>query len=348
LFSTAIILHTYQLLISDRPRLSQFIGITLLFILAVYTKSAAIFIIIPGLFISVFIFKAGAKIFLNKWFYLSLLIFIIVTGSYYIARETIQHGYLKAVWEWELFPRYANTENRFDSGTFWYYFVNFFKTRYTYWIWFLIPANFLLPFLLKNNARRFFYFILLNEVMLFVILSCGSKGLWYDGPLFPIFAILNAMLLDELLIKRLSRASSGDLSDHRIYWRKAISYVCLLALFIFPYYSIIKKVSRSTEYPWDKEYFSMSYILRNQNMLESLPNPLKVVFEGYDAHLLFYIKAVNYMEKHERLMSGNFSTIKTGDDILISQQQVMDSITSRFNYRIIAEHDPVKVIRILD
>lgn len=347
LLTTAIILHTYQLLISDKPRRSEFIGIAILFILAIYTKSAAIIMIIPGLFISVFVFKAGAGIFRNKWFYLSILLIILATGSYYIAREMIQPGYLKAVWEWELFPRYANTENRFDSGTFWYYANNIFKTRFTYWVWFLIPAVIILPFLIKDNGRKFFHFILLNTVILFIFLSSGSKGLWYDGPLFPFFAIIIAMFLHELFMNRLSLAASSKISERKKYWLKAISSVMLLALFVFPFYSIINKVSRSTEYPWDKEYFSMSYILRNPVVLESLPDPLKVVFEGYDAHLLFYVKAVNYNEKRERLISGNFSTVRPGDDIMISQQQVMDSITSRFNYRIISEHDPVKVIRIL-
>jgi hypothetical protein len=247
------------------------------------------------------------------------------------------------VWHWELFPRYANTENNFDSGIFWYYAINFFKLRYTYWIWFLLTSVIMLPFLLRGPLKSFYWYIVLNTGLIFIVLSFGSKGLWYDGPLFPLFAIIISVFIESVLNKLMDKVS--NIQDWIIRW---ITVIILLAIMFIPYYAIIKKVTRTGEYPWDKEYFSMAYILRDSIMLESLPDPLKVVFEGYDAHLLFYVKAVNYQKKSERLVSGNFSTIRTGDDIIISQQQVMDSITARFNYRIIEEQEPVKVIRILE
>lgn len=343
LITTAIILHFYILMHSGERMKSQFIGIAVLFVLGVFTKSIAVFFILPGLLFSCFAFGKAKKIFTNKWFYIALLIFIIPTAAYYISREIIQPGYLDAVWQWELFPRYANTENRFDSGTFWFYSENFFKSRYTFWIWFLMAAIIFLPFMLRHTARRFSLYLLLNTLILFIILSMGSKGLWYDGPLYPLFAIMIALFLDGIL-SIIRNISFKNIRIRR--WLIGVLSFVLVILLTFPYNSILRKVSITKEYPWAREFYAMSYFLRDERALDTLPDPLKVVFEGYNAHLLFYAESRNYEAGRDRIQLTNLSGISAGDSILISQNHVMDSIRSHFNYEIIHDDGTVKEIRI--
>jgi 4-amino-4-deoxy-L-arabinose transferase-like glycosyltransferase len=298
LFVTGIVLIFYRYLITDKPRPHLLMGIALLFIMGVYTKSIAVFFAIPGLFFSLFAFHSWKKLFSDKWFYIALACFIVSIGAYYAIRENIQPGYLNAVWQWELLPRYANTEDRFDSGTFWYYAINFYQSRFSWWIGFLVFAVIALPFMLKNEKRRFFFYILMNTVSLFLILSAGSKHLWYDGPLYPLFAIIISLFLNQI-IRIILRDHSPQKLIYRI-GRIMFIIVFIIMIFYFPYQSIIRKISREQVHNWDSETYSMSYILRDQQSLESLPDPLRIVFEGYDAHLLFYVEAENFRQNRER------------------------------------------------
>lgn len=340
LFLTAILLIFYRYLTSSKPRPVLIISMGVLFILSVYTKSAAFIIIVPGLLASIFIFGAAKKLFTDKWLYFTIFLFITATGSYYVVREIMQPGYLEAVWHWELFPRYANTENRFDSGTFWYYAINFYKSRFTWWLWILIPAVLMLPFLLKNEIRRFYYYILINCLLLFIMISSGSKGLWYDGPLYPLFAVIIGVFLMTVykLCMPLMRMSSKI-----IY---LLSFLLLLAVFFIPYRDIVKKNNRTSEYPWDLEIYNMSYVLRDHKTLEKLPDPLKIVFDGYYAHLLFYVKAENHRLGRERLQLVNYKKVNSDDTILLSQPQLLDSIKTLYPYEIIRDKDHVKLVHI--
>jgi 4-amino-4-deoxy-L-arabinose transferase-like glycosyltransferase len=342
LLLTAIILGFYRYLISQKPKPAIIIGISLLLIIGVYTKSIATFFILPGLFIALFLFGSGRKLFTDKWWYIGTAIFIVLTGSYYVIREFMQPGYLDAVWYWELFPRYANTKNQFDSGTFWYYAVNLFKSRFTYWIWILIPAIVLLSFKITRTYRKFFFYILINTIVIFLVLSFGSKGFWYDGPLFPLFAIIIALFLYHAYLYTIGNIKLNETV------KKAIIIICLPGIFLVPYWAIIKKVSQTAEYPWNTEYYSMSYLLRNDKLVERMPAPVKVIFEGPNAHLRYYVDAVNYQQGKQRLLLHNFSAIESGDAVLISQQQVMDSIKLHYRHDILMDKHPVKLIRIQD
>lgn len=341
LFLTAILLIFYRYLTSSKPKPVLMISMGVLLILSVYTKSAAFIIIVPGMFLSVFVFGAAKKLFTDKWFYFTIFLFITVTGSYYILREIMQPGYLNAVWHWELFPRYANTENRFDSGTFWYYAINFYKSRYTWWLWILIPAALTLPFLLKNEMCRFYYYILINCLLLFVIISSGSKGLWYDGPLYPLFAIIIGIFLMAVYKLCLPLMRIPPLINC------LLCFLLLLAIFFIPYCNIVEKNNRNSESPWDLETYNMSYVLRDHETLEKLPDPLKIVFDGYYAHLLFYVQGENFKQGRERLQLVNYKKVSSGDTILLSQPYLLDSIKTLYPYEVIWDKDHVKLVNVM-
>jgi TM2 domain-containing membrane protein YozV len=182
----------------------------------------------------------------------------------------------------------------------------------------------------------------MNTISLFLILSAGSKNLWYDGPLYPLFAVIIGLFLGEI-----SKMYDG-FGRHFKYILKISHVIILVIIFIFPYISIIKKVSRTTEDSWDREIYSMGYILRNPIIMNQLPNPLKILYEGYNAHLLFYVEAENYRKNDIRLSLDNFTSVKTGDAVMFSQAHVLDSIERKFNYEIIYSNEPVSVIRITE
>jgi hypothetical protein len=195
---------------------------------------------------------------------------------------------------------------------------------------------------MTQTYRKFFFYILINTLVIFLVLSFGSKGFWYDGPLFPLFAIIIALFLYHAYLYTISNIKLNETI------KKAIIIICLPGIFLVPYWAIIKKVSQTAEYPWNTEYYSMSYILRNDKLVERMPAAVKVIFEGPNAHLRYYVDAVNYQQGKQRLLLHNFSAIESGDAVLISQQQVMDSIKVHYRHDILMDKHPVKLIRILD
>jgi 4-amino-4-deoxy-L-arabinose transferase-like glycosyltransferase len=342
LFLTAIFLYVFRYLILDKPKPHLLISIALLFALGVLTKSVTTFFVLPGLLASVFVFRAGRKLFYNGWLYIALLIFMLIIGGYYCTRELMQPGYLKAVWHWELLPRYVNSENNFDSGTFWQYGKNFFNSRYTFWIYLLFPSLVLLPFLLKGETRIFYIYLLINIVFFFLVISLGSKGLWYDGPLYPLFAITIAMFLYH------SYRYIAVKFQLKTAVKTIVVTVVSILIFVNPGIAIMKKVSQSYEYSWDLEYFAIAYFLRDKNNLEELPGNVKVAFDGYNAHLLFYVEAINFTQQNDPLSLKDFSSVKPQDIVLISQESMLDSIKTNFDHEVILARDPVKLIRIGD
>lgn len=339
LFLLTIVLYFYLYITTDKLRPRILLGIAVLFISAAYTKSIASLFILPGLFISTFIFKAGKKLFLNKWLYFSIILFILVVGSYYLVREQLQPGYLNYVWKEELFPRYKDNIN-YSYGTFWYYAINLYTTRLTYWVYFLVSSIILLPFILKGNLRKFFLYLIIQIIVLFLIISSGTKNLWYDALFYPLFGIMISLFIIEVF-NRIKGYLLSRLSPY-------IISLLLGLLFLFPSVKIIQKVSHVEEQPWDHETYAMGYILRDKQTMAELPKPLRVTFHGYNVHLYFYTEVIKYESGNELVKLGNFNNIQPGDAVILSQQEVMDSIQRKFSYEVITEKPPVKVLMIIE
>ena len=337
LLLTVILFLYYRFLISARSNQRQLLVITVLFVMGVLTKSVAALFVLPGMLLATFMLKAHRKLFLNKWFYIALLLFTACTASYYGGRELMQPGYLKAVWQWELFPRYLNSENTFDSGTIWQYGINLVTSRFTYWIWFLILSAIVMP--LISGDRKFFYYLLVNSLAFLIVISLGPKARWYDGPLFPLFSAMIAMFLVSSF-QSLVRAAAS-------FKKYLVAASLTLIFFLFPGYAIVKKVSVTSEYPWDLERFSLCYFLRIEENIDNLTGlPVSILFDEYYGHLLFYMEAINYNKGKEVVHIGRLDSVKPGDMVLVSQQSVLDSIQGRYNCKVVIEKKPVYLLEI--
>ncbi len=343
LLETACILIFYEFLIAEKHGKSTLIFIGILFVLGMLLKSVAILFILPGLFLSTILFKSFRKLFLNAGLYLGIAIFVVACLSYYLTREKVQPGYLKAVWEWELFDRFLNTDKKFHSGTFWEYAIYFYKARYTWWIWFLPASIILMPFLEKKRTALFYY-ITLNAAAFFMVISLGSKGGWYDGPLYPLFAMIIAIFLYrgmEFLVGKICH-------DDPLMIRRW-TLLLLVPLFILPGIRIIKKVSNTREEPWDNERFALGYFLREDRNVKQLgESEIQVLYSEYFAHFLFYMDAINLEKGKNILTLSSLNKIKKGDKVLISEKATLDSIARKHTYDVLLDRSPVVLLKIRD
>ena len=340
LFTTSVILIYYEFISGSARKNYLLIILAFLFIAGVLNKSVAMLLIIPGMLVATFLFKAQKKLFKNPWFYYAILIFLAGTGTYYISREFVQPGYLKAVWIWELFPRYANSDSRFISASFWYYAIGFYKSRYTWWIFFLILSMLIMPFRNKNRYNLYIY-LLVNCLTFFLVISSSTKNVWYDGPLFPLFAMMIALFIFSFINDLLKLPGNIQLL------RKALVLVVLILLLIYPGIKIMQKVSNATEYPWDTERYALTYYLKDPVNLEKLRSKkVAILSQEYNAHILFYAYVINLKEKNINLSSINLSRVEPNDLLLMWEQSLVDSIKSKFEYDLLEEKNSVFLIRV--
>ncbi len=183
-----IYLHKYQ---------QKFLSLSILFFtLAVLTKGIAGVFIVPAIIIFSLIFGDRAKTIFSFSFWKIHLIGFGVVCAYYLGRELINHGYLTAVWNNEIFGRslQSNEEGRQSELLYyWQWLVNF---RYQYWTY-LVPFTFITFFITKSVIiKKWVIFSFLIVISYYFIISVSqTKYLWYDAQLYPFASLLIAALL---------------------------------------------------------------------------------------------------------------------------------------------------------
>ncbi len=340
LFTTMIILLYYEFLSGSKNSNLKLGVITSLLILGAYTKSIAIMLILPGLLLMTLLYGEHRKIFMNKWFYLCALAFLLICGSYYLMREHMQPGYLNIVWNEEWFPRYLNTNDRFYIGSSVFYIKNLAHPRYTYWLYFLVAAIIILLWQSRKQKRSLPVYLMANALVFLLIISAGSKNIWYDGPLYPLMAVIIALLLVQIPGRLVSMIKINTSLAH------LAGLALLSALFIAPGISIMKKVKRTHEYSWDEELYAITSVLRNSVKHPEIMNkPFTVVFSNYYGHLLFYAEALEFRQKKPILVKhpGEYAI---GEYVLISEAATLEKIAQGYHFEVPHQYGDVKLLRI--
>ncbi len=337
LFTTFIFFMYYQFLVSRKVNNKLLAIIAFTAFLAILTKGVTVLMIFPGLLIITFILKSQRRIFSNKWFYLCLVAAILVTAGYYLWREHLQPGYLKAVWNEELFPRYFNTNKKFDYVSFLYYGRMFFTERYSYWIYFLIVAIGFLHFIPERQQKRLGIFLFITALSYFLVISAGTKNLWYDALLYPLLSTLIAIMICHLtgMVRWMNKPV-----------KKQFKILFVAVLLIYPSYSIVEEVKRKQEYTWDVETYAISRVLREWLYGRQVYElPVSIVFDGYYSHLLFYTEALA-IKTGDTIPIKTINEVSKGDTILLSQQHIMDRLDSLFTCEILETRNQAKLIHI--
>jgi 4-amino-4-deoxy-L-arabinose transferase-like glycosyltransferase len=293
--------------------------------LAVLTKGIAGMLFLPG--IAVFmIFSGRVKLLLTqKAFYTGLIFFTATIAGYYIGREAINPGYIKAVWENELGGRYLNTLEE-HSHAFSYYFDNMFTWRYPTWKFLVIPGFVAGFFNVSKLTRTFTVFNLSVSFCYLLIISAAKTKLeWYDLPVYVFFALQIAILFFFCY----------DLLHHAIL---KIPFTARILFFIVSFVIVFYKpgriafneVSSFSERPWDIEPHQQGYFIKSAlNKNKPMDNYI-FIYDGYNAQIDFYISVlkskgvtIKLQQIPENITSGNY--------LVANQQTVKDLIEKNYN-----------------
>ena len=228
------------------------------------------------------------------------------------------------------------------KASFLFFYNNFIATQPVIW-YLLIPCGFLVGLFSTNERiRRLAGFTLILSLTFFLVISTSeTKCEWYDIPLYPFLALAIGLFIHHFfqLIAN-SDSFNRDLSG------PILSFLFLFLVFIIPY----KQILGTTFKP--KEALETTYIYRLGSYLEDALHGKRelnnrfVVYEGYNSHILFYVKVLNH--KGVNVSMKSWTDLVANDTIILDQQSMKDSLNQHYRLELIKEENGVVECRVVD
>ncbi|HET6245533.1 MAG: glycosyltransferase family 39 protein [Bacteroidetes bacterium] len=293
---------------------------SIFFGLALLTKGIAACMILPGLAIYFFIDKKNLTLLKSANFYVFSFLGLLIGLSYYIIREQMNPGFIEMVIFNEITGRYAET-NEGHSGSIWFYYELLRDYHYKFWIYF-IPLALVLIFLRADKKlKKITAFIFLQAIVYFAVITFSDTKLdWYDLPLFPLFALIIAAGFTQLQIQ----ISGLSVLKKSIF--KQFVYLSITSLiFIIPLKNIFAtsiQFEKETYYP---ETFYGDFINEIHALFPNQKN-LKVTSEGYNPHLIFYIKEKEMHHLNIEIVQPTNHDFVQNDTIMVTEMKFFPTL----------------------
>ncbi|MBN2174261.1 MAG: glycosyltransferase family 39 protein [Bacteroidales bacterium] len=337
LFTTLFGLSFFYYLETEKNKVLylSFIFITL----AVLTKSIQGLLFLPGLFIFTLIHRKLLVLLKNKHFYFGILLFVMVVAGYYLLRESVNPGYLEAVYFNELGGRYLESLEGHNEP-FWFFYDHIRLYYYKEWLWFL-PLGLITGLLVhKREIRRLTLFSAILIVSYFLIISASQTKLyWYDVPMYPFMAIICAVFIFYVF----------SFVKDKVRVRKAwinplILLILIVSVYYEPYRKIIKKTYTPQVYSWEKEDYEIEYLLRDAIRGKYDLSNYLILHKNYNVHLMFYMNILN--DEGRNIRFAKAEDIKPGDTIVIHQEEMKNFVEAHYNFEDLYTRKNVKIYKI--
>jgi len=308
--------------------------------LAVLTKSIAGLLFLPSFLIYSILNKQLIPILKDKHLYIGLFIFAGIVLFYYLMRESHNPGYISAVIKNEFGGRYFKVIERHDYG-YLYYARTLIKERFTYWVLFL-PLGLLVGLTGKNaGIKRITSFSFLMVFTYFLVITLAKTKLeWYDVPMYPFLSILVTVFIYHLInVLNYNRWLLRTLKNN------IASYLLIILIFAFPYQQILAKTLHPTENPEDKTFYKIEYYLRDALNGKKNVQGEYVVYAGYNANILFYIRLLQ--DNGVKVNFKSRTKLDDGDLIIVSQNYMKHFIEKNYSFETIKTEGNIVFYKIL-
>lgn len=290
--------------------------------LAVLTKSIVGLMFLPPMFLYVIWQKQLFHVLKMPKLYLAIAGTLGIIGAYYGLREIYNPGYIQAVWDNELGGRYLTTieGHRHAAG---FYIERLWGKKFVHWIYFLPLLFFVYP-LINQQQKRFT--ILAGGTCLFFLLfisTAQTKIGWYDAPIYPLLAILAAIVIEKIMML---------LRIHLPFKRIGLQYLAftflLLGLFGQPYRIIVDEILLN-----NKQVEAVSY----RDFIEQLNNEhanYYISYVGYNASAYLYIKL--FQAKDYPISQKPPQNLESGDTVMLCETNAKNIVYKKFTYDVLA------------
>lgn len=307
--------------------------------LAVLTKAIAGLMFLPAYFIYMLLRKKW-NLLRTKWLLYDSLLFIVIIAAYYLGREAVNPGYLKAVWDNELGGRYLEVNEGHDEE-FLFYYLRLYLYDFNNWFWF--SAAGLVMGLLSNDRRLRLLtaFSAIAAVSFWLVISCARTKLeWYIAPAYPFLSVMAAVPI-YLGFKLLVRWSAV---------RSLFNYNPVPVLFLFiafwtPYNNILAKVYVPKEYSWEEETYAAAYVLRDYIRGKVDLTNTALCVESFWSHCEFYQRVL--AKEGKQLPMVRKEELLPDMKVLAGQPEVKNYIESQYEVEIVDTRRYARIYRIL-
>lgn len=300
-------------------------------LLGILTKSIQPLLFLPGVALYFFIIGKG-KLFFSKSFIVGGLVVFVTVAAYYLTRESMNPGYLQAVWDNELGGRY-NSVLEENSGGPLYYISRMEGYLFPYWIW-LLPVAIVSGFISKDEKVRqitIYNFIVAASYLVFISLS-RTKLYWYTVPLYPLMSLHVGVLFYQAF---------SYLKKFKWFSRHQVAPLLILSfVFIYPYQKIGRKVYAPQEYQWDNMY-PVSELLQDAfHGKYSLHNNV-ISYTDHAQHFKVYTDALK--DKGQQIKYKLPHELLAGDTVIASEHEVFATIESKYKFDLLKNERGVRV-----
>lgn len=328
---TGFILQFYQYM--ENSGMKQLYLALFFLLIAFFTKSIAVFLLFPGLFLWMLAKKRG--LFKDIKLYVAFGIFFAFIALFIYIRSSYEPDYFKGHMLDYLLkfrqPFYAVHDHPWD-----FYINNFYNERFAHYL-FILPLSVAILVALreKNSTNEFVWLTLTLLVGFIVVISLlPTKCYWYDLPAFPLLAIMSGYFIWKAIIFILSHRNANTLV-----------YVTFFG-FLIPVYFAIKR-SHNNDIPDQhtrrievvSEYF--------HNHKENLPyNTITVGNEQYITPLLFY--KYYFRDTYAKTITlGNASTLKAEEIFITGNDSVKNIIKNNYDSETLENYKNATIYKII-
>lgn len=309
-------------------------------ILGIMTKGVQALMILPAIAVYILMTQNLVALLKNKWVYIDFIILILITGGYYLARESMNHGYLEAVSMNELGGRFLNTIENHKHG-FTYFLDLLYNKQFSIWFIFFFAGIVFTFIFTKGIIRRLTLYSTLSVITYLLLISFSNTKLaWYTAPLFPLLALVCANGIYMLYLK-ITDGSSYSISSQT---PRIIAFIMLIMFFFYPYYTIIDKVYKPRETRDGEGFYMLSHYLMESTEGKHNLEGFKVCHDDYIGHLEYYVNRLNTMNVDIEISEPD--KLKAGDKVIFHRETVMDKIKDRYEYTELAKYYNVQLLQI--
>lgn len=332
-FEIAICIHFYHYLYSHATtKNKQLLYCFTYLTLAMYTKSIAIFMLLPGLFIVSLYQLKILDILKTPRVYLYTIASFGLIGLYYYLHELQTPGYVQAVWNNELFPRYFNSAKTYAynpvEGPFHYIKVLVYQSN----IFIVLPAFVFAVASTKFNTRNAAIYFMVVAFVFYIVASNGTFNSWYINPVVPMLAIVSGMGIYAayLYIKQFL------VTYLKLPYANALLLVVCAGILYEPLRLQLQKESRfASDYYMDYSYGKLLSIVEKEH---PKIKTLSIYIIHYSPSVYFYSELYNKLRNYKVDYVYYNSTIqpKLGSMVMCAQPPLKAQIDTLYTTKPIA------------
>ena len=342
LFTVLYVIH-FWLYTEDTSKKRHLSYFFLFLTLAALTKDIQALIFTPVMLLYLIITKTLTITVKSKQLWIGLGFFILCLGSFFLLRESLSPGYMKAFWFNNVTGRYNEGLDQANE-----YIINYFEWfQKSSWSLFfsLLPFAFIFNLYHKNKSlKRLSIFSFCIGLFYFIIASCSkTRWEWYIYPVIPVFSITIAICFDTIsqLVKKYTKKNY------------IIPVRILLALLVFGYPLYNNILGRNGSFHTYEKDGLVQYnasiqiyddIVKNKIKLKD--NTLYALKEEFRQDALFYQHILT--KQNYNISFVPVDSITNNSNVLVSYNSNIERIDSLYSYKTLFMLHDSKLITVIN